>query len=180
MISPDRIKVRVWERGAGLTLACGTGACAVAVAAARKGLANRNVTIELPGGPLRIDWRGRDNHILMTGPWALDGEGVLPEEWLQGRRMSVETLTFGCRLNAYESEVMKAEAEKAGLSARADRQHLRGDGRGGAPGQAGDPQGPARRSRPPDHRHRLRRADRARAISPTWPRSISSSATPTR
>jgi len=83
VISPDRIKVRVWERGAGLTLACGTGACAVAVAAARKGLSNRNVTVELPGGPLRIDWRVSDNHILMTGPWALDGEGVLPEEWLK-------------------------------------------------------------------------------------------------
>ena len=83
VISPDRIKVRVWERGAGLTLACGTGACAVAVAAARKGLANRKVTIDLPGGPLQLDWRISDDHILMTGPWTLDGEGVLPEEWLK-------------------------------------------------------------------------------------------------
>ena len=83
VIAPDRIKVRVWERGAGLTLACGTGACAVAVAAARKGLADRKVTIELPGGPLQIDWRESDGHILMTGPWSLDGEGVLPEEWLK-------------------------------------------------------------------------------------------------
>jgi diaminopimelate epimerase len=83
VISPDRIKVRVWERGAGLTQACGTAACAVAVAAARKGLANRKVTIELPGGPLQLDWRSSDNHILMTGPWTLDGEGVLPEEWLK-------------------------------------------------------------------------------------------------
>ena len=83
VIAPDRIKVRVWERGAGLTLACGTAACAVAVAAARKGLANRKVTIELPGGPLQLDWRISDGHILMTGPWTLDGEGVLPEEWLK-------------------------------------------------------------------------------------------------
>ena len=83
VISPDRIKVRVWERGTGLTLACGTAACAVAVAAARKGLANRSVTIELPGGPLQLDWRESDSHILMTGPWSLDGEGVLPEEWLR-------------------------------------------------------------------------------------------------
>jgi diaminopimelate epimerase len=83
VISPERIKVRVWERGAGLTLACGTGACAVAVAAARKGLANRQVTIELPGGPLMIDWRWSDNHVLMTGPWALDGRGELPEDWLK-------------------------------------------------------------------------------------------------
>ena len=83
VISPDRIKVRVWERGAGLTLACGTAACAVAVAAARKGLANRKVTIELPGGPLQLDWRTSDDHILMTGPWTLDGDGILPEEWLK-------------------------------------------------------------------------------------------------
>jgi diaminopimelate epimerase len=83
VISPDRIKVRVWERGAGLTLACGTAACAVAVAAARKGLTNRKVTIELPGGSLQLDWRSSDNHILMTGAWTLDGEGVLPEEWLK-------------------------------------------------------------------------------------------------
>jgi len=83
VISPDRIKVRVWERGVGLTRACGTAACAVAVAAARKGLSNRRVTIELPGGPLQLDWRTSDDHILMTGPWTLDGEGVLPEEWLK-------------------------------------------------------------------------------------------------
>lgn len=83
VISSDRIKVRVWERGAGLTLACGTAACAVAVAAARKKLAQRKVTIELPGGPLEIDWRVSDNHILMTGPWSLDGEGVLPDAWLK-------------------------------------------------------------------------------------------------
>jgi diaminopimelate epimerase len=83
VLSSDRVRVRVWERGAGLTRACGTAACAVAVAAARKGLTGRKVTIELPGGPLEIDWRASDNHILMTGPWSLDGEGVLPEEWLK-------------------------------------------------------------------------------------------------
>ena len=79
VISRDHIKIRVWERGAGLTRACGTAACATAVAAARKGLANRTVRIDLPGGPLSIDWREGDNHILMTGPWSLDGEGTLPE-----------------------------------------------------------------------------------------------------
>jgi diaminopimelate epimerase len=78
VLSPDRIKVKVWERGAGLTLACGTAACATAVAAARKGLTGRKVTIELPGGPLDIEWRATDDHILMTGPWALDGEGIIP------------------------------------------------------------------------------------------------------
>jgi diaminopimelate epimerase len=78
VLADDRIKVKVWERGAGLTLACGTAACATAVAAARKGLTERKVTIELPGGPLDIEWRTSDDHILMTGPWALDGEGVIP------------------------------------------------------------------------------------------------------
>jgi len=85
LIGPDRLKVRVWERGAGLTLACGTGACAVAVAAARKKLTGRKVTIELPGGPLQITWRDTDNHIFMTGAWSLDGDGELSDE-LTGAR----------------------------------------------------------------------------------------------
>lgn len=83
VIGPDRIKVRTWERGAGLTRACGTAACATAVAAARKKLTGRKATIELPGGPLDIHWRESDGHILMTGAWALDGEGVLPDEMVQ-------------------------------------------------------------------------------------------------
>ncbi len=79
VLSPTRIKVKVWERGAGLTRACGTAACAVGVAAARKKLTGRKVTVELPGGPLQIDWREGDDHILMTGPWSLDGSGMLAE-----------------------------------------------------------------------------------------------------
>jgi diaminopimelate epimerase len=79
VLSPGRIKVAVWERGAGLTRACGTAACAVAVAAGRKKLAGRKVQIDLPGGTLQIEWRDSDDHVLMTGPWSLDGEGVLPE-----------------------------------------------------------------------------------------------------
>lgn len=78
VLADDRIRVKVWERGAGLTLACGTAACATAVAAARKGLTGRKVRIELPGGPLDIEWRTSDDHILMTGPWMLDGKGVIP------------------------------------------------------------------------------------------------------
>ena len=84
VLAPDRIRVRVWERGAGLTEACGTAACATAVAAARKGLAERKVTIELPGGPLDIDWRASDDHILMTGPWTRDGAGTISAELLAG------------------------------------------------------------------------------------------------
>ena len=61
------IRLRVWERGAGLTRACGTGACATAVAAMRRNLVDREVTVHLPGGPLTIAW-GEDNRITMTGP----------------------------------------------------------------------------------------------------------------
>jgi len=84
ILSPERIKVRVWERGVGLTKACGTGACAVAVSGMRKKLVGRKVTIDLPGGPLQIEWRKSDNHILMTGPWSLDGRGKIPAELLDG------------------------------------------------------------------------------------------------
>ncbi len=84
VLAPDRIRAKVWERGAGLTLACGTAACATGVAAARKGLTGRRVTIELPGGPLEIDWRESDDRILMTGPWSRDYEGVIPAELLAG------------------------------------------------------------------------------------------------
>ena len=83
VLSPDHLKVRTWERGAGLTQACGTAACAAAVAAARRELAGRKVKVTLPGGDLLIDWRESDGHILMTGPYALDFEGTLPGELFQ-------------------------------------------------------------------------------------------------
>ncbi|MBU6267101.1 MAG: diaminopimelate epimerase [Sphingomonadales bacterium] len=67
VVSRQHLRLRVWERGAGLTLACGTGACASAVAAMRRGLCDRAVTVSLPGGDLRIEWRG-DDVIVMTGP----------------------------------------------------------------------------------------------------------------
>ncbi|KHK91921.1 diaminopimelate epimerase [Novosphingobium malaysiense] len=63
----DAISLRVWERGAGLTRACGTGACATAVGAMTRGLVDRKVTVTLPGGPLQIEWR-EDGEIVMTGP----------------------------------------------------------------------------------------------------------------
>jgi len=83
VLSPDHLKVRTWERGAALTQACGTAACAAAVAAARRELAGRKVKVTLPGGDLLIDWRESDGHILMTGPYALDFEGTLPGELFQ-------------------------------------------------------------------------------------------------
>jgi diaminopimelate epimerase len=74
--SPTTITLRVWERGAGLTKACGSAACAATVCAARKKLTERSVTVTLPGGPLGIEWRA-DDRILMTGPVELEHEGVL-------------------------------------------------------------------------------------------------------
>jgi diaminopimelate epimerase len=81
--SPGHLVVRTWERGAGLTKACGSAACAAAVAAARTGRAQRKLTVTLPGGDLLIEWREVDGHILMTGPYALDFEGTLPGELFQ-------------------------------------------------------------------------------------------------
>ena len=74
----DRIRLRVWERGAGLTKACGTGACAALVACARRGLTNRAATVIVDGGELFIDWREGDDHVLMTGPVEVETTGVLP------------------------------------------------------------------------------------------------------
>jgi diaminopimelate epimerase len=74
--SPTAITLRVWERGAGLTRACGSAACAATVCAARKKLTERAVTVTLPGGPLGIEWRA-DDRILMTGAVELEHEGVL-------------------------------------------------------------------------------------------------------
>lgn len=73
--SREHLVVRTWERGAGLTKACGSAACAAAVAAARLGLAARAVTVALPGGELRIEWRLKDDHVLMTGPVSYEYEG---------------------------------------------------------------------------------------------------------
>jgi diaminopimelate epimerase len=76
VLGDSAIRLAVWERGAGLTRACGTAACAAAVTTARKGLTGRKVSVGLPGGNLEIEWRTEDDHILMTGPWQLDYEGV--------------------------------------------------------------------------------------------------------
>lgn len=78
MSAPDRLRLRVWERGTGITPACGSGACAAAVAAVRRGLAERRMTIELDGGELTLEWAG-NNHVLMTGPTAFSFRGTLDE-----------------------------------------------------------------------------------------------------
>ena len=75
----DLIRLRVWERGAGLTTACGTGACAALVAAHRRGLVDRRATVLLDGGALEIEWYEADDHVIMTGPVAVEFTGVLPD-----------------------------------------------------------------------------------------------------
>ncbi len=74
--SPQHIVMRTWERGAGLTKACGSAACATAVAAARLKRADRKVRMSLPGGELMIEWRERDDHVLMTGGVAFEYDGT--------------------------------------------------------------------------------------------------------
>jgi diaminopimelate epimerase len=72
--APDAMTIRTWERGAGLTRACGSAACAAAVSGARTRRTGRTVTVTVPGGPLAIDWR-EDDHVIMTGPaeWEFSG-----------------------------------------------------------------------------------------------------------
>ena len=76
VLSPTRIRMRVWERGAGITRACGTGACATLVAAVRRGLTERKASVVLDGGELEIEWM-RDGHVMMTGPVATSFTGTL-------------------------------------------------------------------------------------------------------
>lgn len=75
LLGPDRLRLRVWERGTGITLACGSGTCATAVAAARRGLTGRKVTVEVDGGTLLVDWA--EDGVWLTGPTARVFSGVL-------------------------------------------------------------------------------------------------------
>jgi diaminopimelate epimerase len=77
------IRTRVWERGSGITMACGTGACATAVAAALTGRADRKSNIVMDGGTLTIEWRESDNHVYMTGPAAFVFDGEIAIDKLQ-------------------------------------------------------------------------------------------------
>jgi diaminopimelate epimerase len=80
VVSRARLRQRTWERGAGETLACGTGACAAAVVSALRGLAEQRVTVELRGGELEIEWAAPDAHVFMTGPAAEVFTGAVPLE----------------------------------------------------------------------------------------------------
>ena len=83
VLSPEALRVRVWERGVGITSACGTAACASLVAAARRGFTGRDGNVELDGGGLHIEWRD-DGHVLMTGPVAVSFSGSLDPHVLAG------------------------------------------------------------------------------------------------
>jgi diaminopimelate epimerase len=79
IISPTEVIMRTWDRGSGITLACGTGACAVAVAGVLTGRTARKGLVHLPGGDLSLDWRESDNNVYMTGP----ATEVFTGEWAE-------------------------------------------------------------------------------------------------
>lgn len=87
VLSPRELRMRVWERGVGETMACGTGACAVAVAAAALERAERSVTVRLPGGSLEVEWAA-DDRVWMTGPAEEVFEGELHPDWLRDRDLT--------------------------------------------------------------------------------------------
>ena len=80
LTGPDHLRLRVWERGAGITLACGSGSCATAVAAHLRGLTGRRVIMDVDGGRLELDWR--DDGVWLTGPVARVFDGVLPADYV--------------------------------------------------------------------------------------------------
>ena len=82
LIAPDHLRMRVWERGVGVTLASGSSSCAVAVAAHRRGLTGRKVTLDLDGGQIEVNWQ--EGGVWMTGPTAHVFSGVLTADWLAG------------------------------------------------------------------------------------------------
>ena len=84
VIGVDQLRMRVWERGAGVTLACGSGACATAVAAHLRGLTGRQVRLQMDGGVLEVDWRS--DGVWLTGPVAYVFDGMLSAEYLRGAR----------------------------------------------------------------------------------------------
>ena len=84
ILAPDRMRLRVWERGAGLTAACATGSCAAVVNGVRRGLIGRRVTCLLDGGELVVEWRDSDGHVHMTGPVAVSFTGLIAPGLLAG------------------------------------------------------------------------------------------------
>ncbi len=90
VLKPNRVRLRVWERGAGITEACGSGACATVVAGVRRGLLARRTTVALDGGALEIEWRESDGHVLMTGPTSTVFAGALHPSFLQAAQAEAQ------------------------------------------------------------------------------------------
>lgn len=87
ILASDKIRMRVWERGTGVTEACGTGACATLVAAVRRGLAERKAVIILDGGEAAVEWREADGHVILSGPAALTYRGVIEADLFSHARV---------------------------------------------------------------------------------------------
>ncbi len=117
IVDREHIVMRTWERGAGLTKACGSAACATAVAAARLRRTERTVHMTLPGGELTIEWRAQGRSCADDRPRRRSSSRVIsiPRCSPTSLKMTVDVVTFGCRLNTFESEVIRREAESAGL-----------------------------------------------------------------
>jgi diaminopimelate epimerase len=104
----DRLEIRVWERGAGPTLACGTGACATLVAAVLLGLADDCAEVMLPGGPLMIEWRDRSGSVLMTGPAEAVFDGVLTPDLVPAGSVMASTASTSAASNSAASSSVAA------------------------------------------------------------------------
>ena len=160
IVSRDHIVIRTWERGAGLTKACGSAACAAAVAAARLKRTNRKVKVTLPGGELMIDWREQRRSRADDRPGGIRVRGQVRSGAVRqgGCAVSLDVVTFGCRLNIAESEVIRREARCRRPRRRRGDEYLRGDGGSRAPGAAEHP--PASSARSPTRALLLRAARR--------------------
>ena len=160
----DRVVIRTWERGAGLTKACGSAACAAAVAAARLRRTGRKVTVTLPGGDLAIEWRESDDHVLMTGPGRIRAQGPLRCGAVCRRGCGVHErrcrhLRLPAQCRRIGSDPPRGGARR--LHRHGGGQYLRRHRGSGAPGAADHPRAAPRASARQDRRHRLRGADRA-------------------
>ena len=120
VVSPEHLRLRVWERGAGPTLACGTGACATLVVCHSLGLCARRARLDLPGGPLEICWDAESGHVLMTGPALAVFDGVVAPELLERGTPGTESAAAG-------SENVPASAP----AASPEPQQARGTGQAG-------------------------------------------------
>ena len=144
ILSPDRIRMRVWERGAGITEACGSGACATLVAAVRRGLAQRKATIVLDGGELDIVWREEDGHVVHDGPRRLVlSRRTASRFWVMTVSDALQKdAPTGCGDFRLPSQHRRIRGDAAACGCRRSdrryyRQHLRGDCRSRTAGGAG-------------------------------------------